>query len=201
MEGSTRGRHGTGAPSPLRTNSYRADLWGTDVFRDQDAMAITSRRRSGDASQKRMATRVDYRGIFVSGISVLLLPACLLTYYNLLGVTRSGVAVHATFTVVAQAFGSWRIVIPGLAALCVVIGVVDSLLPVAATGAVTVFVALRLAVLAQLAVWIVAAVERTPTTPAHAPAASLTWVAWVAIGVASIAVLGSLASMAKSTYA
>ncbi len=198
--GSSRGRPGSTSASPVRTASYRTDLWGTDAFRDQDAMSVSGRRRPGDGSRERLATRVDFRGIFVAGVSVLLLPACFLTYYSLQGATRSGVGVHATFTVVAQAFGSWRVVILYLAGLCVVIGVVNSLLPVAAAGAVTVFVALRLAVVAQLAVWIVAAVERTPTTPAGAPAAAVTWVAWAAIGVALVAVLGSLASMAKRTY-
>ena len=130
------------------------------------AVSVNSRRRPGDGGRERLATRVDFRGIFVAGVSLLLLPACFLSYYSLQGATRSGVGVHATFTVLAQAFGSWRVVIPYLAALCVVIGVVNSLLPVAATGAVTVFVTLRVAVVAQLAVWIVAAVERTPTAPA-----------------------------------
>ncbi len=198
--GSTRGRHGSASASPVRTASYRADVWGTDAFRDQDAVSVNSRRRPGDGGRERLATRVDFRGIFVAGVSLLLLPACFLSYYSLQGATRSGVGVHATFTVLAQAFGSWRVVIPYLAALCVVIGVVNSLLPVAATGAVTVFVTLRVAVVAQLAVWIVAAVERTPTAPAGAPAAAVTWVAWAAIAVAVVAVLGSLASMAKRTY-
>jgi hypothetical protein len=143
---------------------------------------------------------MDFRGVFVGGVSALLLPACFLTYYTVQGATRSGLGVHATFTVVAHAFGSWRIVIPCLAGLGLVLGVVNSLLPVAASGAVTVFVALRVTVAAQLAVWIVAAIQRTPKTPPGAPAAGVTWVAWAAIGIALVAVLGSLASMAKRTY-
>jgi hypothetical protein len=54
---------------------------------------------------------------------------------------------------------------------------------------------------AQLGVWILAAVLRTPTVPAESPAASVTWVAWVAIGVAAIGVLGSVASTARNKYA
>jgi len=165
-------------------------------------MAVTSRRqRSADSARTRLLEHMDGRGIFVSGASVLLLPACLLTYYALDGVTRSGRHVHATLTVVASAMGSWRVAIPILAGLCVVAGVIDAFLPVAASGAVTVFVILRVAVVAQLGVWILTAVLRTPTVPAGSPAASVTWVAWVAIGVAAIGVLGSLASKARNRYA
>jgi hypothetical protein len=158
------------------------------------------RRRSAHPLHRSLLEGVDTRGIFVGGVSVLLLPACFVTYYTLQGTTGSGRRVHATFTVVAQVFGSWRIVIPLVSVVCAAVGIMDGFTPVAARGAVTIFVILRVAVVGQLALWIVAIVDRTPTTPMGAPQAGVTWVAWASIGVAAVAVLGSLASMARNKY-
>ena len=88
--GPTHGRHGSASASPVRTASYRADVWGTDAFRDQDAVSVNSRRRPGDGGRERLATRVDFRGIFVAGVSLLLLPACFLSYYSLQGADALG---------------------------------------------------------------------------------------------------------------
>lgn len=196
-------RAGSRLRHTVRTSTVnRAELWGTDPYRDQDALLVGSRRRAQSADRSALLARLDPRGIFVAVVSALLLPACALTYYNVPGVTRLGKKVTPTYTVIAHAFGSWRVLLPVLAGLAIVVGIVNAFMQVAAPGAVTVFVALRLVVIAQLGLWVLAAVQRTPHGAAFGSGGivTVTWVAWAAIGIAAVAVLGSFASMGKNKY-
>jgi len=202
-------------PSPLSPVITRGPVggtrdlqWRTAIRRPVDTV-IRDRRSVGDPVRQIF----DPRGVFVAAASLLLLGACALPYYHVVSAGDSGLRASHDYTVVRNAFGSWRVALPAVGALAIVVGVVNSMLRAGATGAVSVFVALRLAALAQFGLWIVVALDRQvvvaqvaspatsspPPVPAGGttPTIGVTWLAWIAIGIAFTALAGSFAAMRK----
>ncbi|MHB8219369.1 MAG: hypothetical protein ACYDHU_03480 [Acidimicrobiales bacterium] len=145
---------------------------------------------------------VDARGVFVAAIGLVLLGACFLPYYTVSG----GVGTQGTFTVMNHAFGQWRLVLPALAVVTVVVGIANSVLRVGERGAVGVFYALRFVVLAQLALWVVVIFVHhffEVTSGPRLPPVSVTvgWLAYTAAAVSLVGVAGSVSTMGTSDTA
>lgn len=181
----------TGAPAPTGAS---ASPWSAADYRWEDSTFAGRQRR---ASAGRMQRTADARGAFVVVVSLLLVAACFVPYYNV-SRTFNG-SLH--MTVANHALGQWRVAIPAVCILTALVGVVNSILRVGQTGAVAVFFVLRLLVFAQLGAWVVPIVlKKIPTsvTP-HPPTLTFGWAAYVCIGVALIAVFGSFASIGKAS--
>lgn len=172
--------------------------WGRGDYWSGQGTAISGKPRSRGRIPVGLRRPVDPRGAFVAVLCLLLLMACFLPYYRV-GVQGSTTDVGShTFTVMAGVFGAWRVAIPSIAALSVVFGIVNSILRAGSRGAVGTFVVMRMLVLVDIGLWVVAAVYHHDQGPLASLATSVTWVAWAAMVVAVIALLGSLASMGKS---
>lgn len=178
-------------------------LWRTDLRRPVDTV-IRDYHSSGD----RLPQAFDPRGIFVGAASLLLVVACALPYYHVISAGRSGLQTANDYTVLESAFGRWRLALPAVGVLAILVGVLNSFLRAGATGAVGVFVALRLVALVQLGLWILVTVDRKVAVahaaipalvpaPGTTPVIAVTWLAWPAIGVAAAALVGSFAAMRK----
>ena len=171
--------------------------WGTDYWTEDATFA--GRHRPADSKLAEFRGALDWRGAFVAIFSVVLLVACTLPYYRVTFNVAGAVPVVRSYAVVDSAFGSWRAVIPAVAVVTIVCGVVNSFLRVGSRGAVSVFVGLRLLAFVQLGLWILAAVERhVPSLDGTAGAAlsvSVTWTAWGGIAAAAIALVGSFAAI------
>jgi hypothetical protein len=151
-------------------------------------------------TESRLRATVDPRGAFVAVTSLLLVAACFLPYYK---VSAAGTSGSVTFTVIAHHFGAWRLAILALAGICVLAGIINSTLRVGMSGAVAVLLAMRLLALGQLALWIVALVDKSSkdVIPVLAAPGSfttkVTWVAFAAVALAVVALSGSLASIGR----
>jgi len=143
---------------------------------------------------------VDPRGAFVAIAGVLLVAACFLAYYK---VAQVGAPTPDSYTVLAHQFGAWRVAILVVAVLGVLVGSLNSALRVGMTGAVAVFITMRLLALAQLGLWIAALLDKTShgVIPASAAPGSytttVTWVAYAALALSGIALAGSLSSLGR----
>ena len=177
-----------------------ASPWASeDPWRDADRVTFGSRRPIRSTG---LRATVDPRGAFVAVLSLLLVAACFLPYYRVTVIRGSGSSASTTFTVMAHAFGTWRLCFVVVAGLCVITGIVNSALRVGHSGAVAVFFVMRILVVGQLGLWIAAAADRSSKLALGVPAGvvtttTVTWLAIVAIGLALGAVGGSLASIGR----
>jgi len=141
----------------------------------------------------------DPRGLFVAVMSALLLGACFLPYYRVLLTVGTG-SITAEYKVVDNLYGSWREVLPAIAALCILIGLVNTALRVNRKGAVTAYFTLRVVAVAQLGLWIFVFVDRTSKARVPLDATvhtTVTWVGYAAIAVAAIALAATFAIIKK----
>jgi len=181
----------SGTPTPP---GHTARPWGDADFSEGSPLIVSQQSTSSGV----LKAKVDPRGGFAAVLSLLLVGACFLPYYMF---TPSAVNLPVTnATVLDHAFGPWRIAILVVAVLCVLVGIVNSVLRVGVRGAVGVFFALRVLALAQLALWVVALIDRSwsgvvPLAPGAS--VSVTWVAYVAVLVAFATLGGSVASLGK----
>jgi hypothetical protein len=172
--------------------SAPASPWRDPVWAMHDAA------RTGQVHEtNRPISITDPRGLTVALLSALLIGACFLPYYRLSLTVGAGTLVFH-YKVVDHLFGSWRVfVLPGVAVLCIVLGLFNTAIKPGPRRAVIVFFALRIAVLAQLGLWVFVCVDRTSTVQVPAGAAvttAVTWVGYVAIGVALAAVGATFAT-------
>ncbi len=145
---------------------------------------------------------VDARGAFVALVSLVLVSACFVPYYTVPGAIM-GTVGSGHLPVVSHLMGSWRLVIPAVCILTVLVGIANSLLRVGHRGAVGVFVLLRVVVFVQLGVWVLPIFEKTVyKPPSGLPPTSVGvavgWVAYSCALIAAVGIVGSFAAMGKS---
>jgi len=134
----------------------------------------------------------------VSLASAVVMVATFLPWYSVLPPSPQAATSLGELTIFDMGFGGWRWAVPGLAALGLIAGVIDAAVRPAHRGAVTAFVVLRLLVVAELAVVVLAIAFRTPHGVGAASdlAATIRWPAW---GALAAAVVGSGAAVAAAS--
>jgi hypothetical protein len=168
-----------------------AGPWGNASFAGDPMQGLG---RQG--SSLRFKARVDLRGAFAAILSLLLVAGCFVPFYSVHVANSKAVT---TLTVLDNAYPEWRVVILIVSVLCVLVGLGNSVLRVGTSGAVPVFVALRVLVIAQLGLWVYAFVARVPHHASPALSFAVTWEAYAAMAAAFIALAGSLASIGRLT--
>ena len=174
--------------------------WSDPEYRWDDS-TFTNQQGARESSIEGLRRSADPRGAFVVVVSLVLIGACFVPYYNVPATLTASGETH--LRVIATAMGAWRLVIPAVCVLTAAIGIANSALRVGQRGAVGVFVLLRLSVLAQLALWIIPifVTKVYDTPPGVAPTSNgvtVGWVAYSCAAVAAVAVIGSFAAMGKS---
>ncbi len=184
---------------PVATSGPASSPWETEApWAKGDTMTVGGHHPGRPAG--RLRATVDPRGAFVAIGGLLLVAACFLPYYKVSG---PGGSASVSYTVIAHQFGAWRVAILAVAVLCVLVGLLNSALRVGVTGAVAVFITMRLLAVAQLGLWVAALLDKQShgVIPAVAPPGSyttkLTWVAIAAVAISVIALAGSLASLGR----
>ncbi len=174
--------------------------WTDREYRWTDATFTKTRdHREAPAALRRT---IDPRGAFVVVVSVVLVVASFLPRYYLIPPLLVG-SDKSQQPVVSHLMGSWRLLIPAVCIVTALVGIANSALRAGQRGAVGFFIALRLMVFVQLAMWVIPIFERTvvktpPGIAATSKGVTVGWFAYSAVSVAAVAVIGSFAVMAKS---
>jgi len=165
----------------------------------------TSRRR---ASGPRRA-HFDVRAAFVTGFSLVVLGASMLPWYQIrvIGPGDVGGALNKGFTYLlySSTYGGWRVLVPVVAAITVILGLVNMFFRSGDRGAVALFMALRVAALVELGLVIATLVTRTPPHSLSIPVSTavetvveLTVWAWIGLIAAIVAAFSSLSSSGRT---
>lgn len=144
---------------------------------------------------------MDPRGIFISFASLIALALMFLPVYSFTLVDPAGHPLSTSLTMFDHGYGGWRFILAAVLALSVVVGVVNSILKVGDTGAVFVFVVLRLLCLTQLAMIVASIVIKTPRSVliphGFTSSVSLLWPIWAMLAAGVVAMGGALAAQGK----
>ncbi len=175
--------------------------WTSHEYRWTDATFTKTRDRREAPTALRRA--VDPRGAFVVIVSLVLVVASFWPRYYVLPSQLLVGSEKAQQPVVSDLMGSWRLLIPAACIVTALVGIVNSALRAGQRGAVGFFIALRLMVFVELAMWVIPIFERTvvktpPGIAATSNGVTIGWFAYSAIAVAAVAVIGSFATMGKS---
>lgn len=147
-----------------------------------------------------LPARRDLRGAVYAVAALLVVVSTLLAWYRVSSVAHPDLLRRAT--VYSPLYRGWYLLVPLVAGAGVVVGVANWLLRPGDTGAVAVFILLRLLGVASVAVTVAAVVVHQPTAGhhlGHGPySVGLLWPALAAAGAAVVGLLVSLA--AGSTF-